>query len=397
MRLIVLLPAGVVALLAACGGGGGSSAFSSGSTSSSGGNTITTSGANVAPITVDSGPVQNTVNTAYVSLSVCSPGSTTNCATVDHIEVDTGSYGLRIFASALPANFTLPQENDASGNPVVECTIFADGISWGPVVNADIHISGEAAANQPVQIIGSSNFTTPPAECLSHGSSEDTVSQFGANGIIGVGPFVPDEGDYYTCPQGVCAQTTLTTNLEVANPVASFATDNNGVIVEMESVGVSGASSLTGSLVFGIGTESNNGLNGATVYALDPSDGNLSVTYQGATLGQSFLDSGSNANYFVDSSIPTCSSGFYCPTATLALTAMLTGVNSASTTVDFSVANADSLFNSNPSGVAFVNLAAPNSISDSFDFGLPFFYGRNVFTAIADQATPGGDGPYVAF
>jgi hypothetical protein len=73
------------------------------------------------------------------------------------------------------------------------------------------------------------------------------------------------------------------------------------------------------------------------------------------------------------------------------------GTNSANATVDFSVANADSLFDSNPTGVAFVNLAAPNSLSDSFDFGLPFFYGRNVFTAIAGQSTPGGDGPYVAF
>jgi hypothetical protein len=119
--------------------------------------------------------------------------------------------------------------------------------------------------------------------------------------------------------------------------------------------------------------------------------------FNGTTFGASFIDSGSNANYFVDSSIPTCTDGFFCPPNTLAEQATITGVNSASTTIDFSVANADSLIQSNPAGVAFVNLAAPNSLSDSFDFGLPFFYGRNVFTAIAGQSTPGGDGPYVAF
>ena len=393
-RLIVPLAAAVLALLAACGGGSGSDF---GSTSGSGGNTIATSGSNVAPITVNSGPSQSSVNTGYVSVTVCTPGSTTNCATIDDIEVDTGSYGLRILASALPTTFALPQENDASGNPIVECTIFADGVSWGPVVNADIHIAGESAANQSVQIIGSSNFSSVPAECTSHGPTEDTVDLFEANGIIGVGPFVQDDGDYYICPQGVCAQTTPTTNLEVSNPVASFAVDNNGVIVEMQNVGPSGADSLSGSLVFGIGTESNNGLGTATVYGVDPSAGNLSVTFNGTTFGASFIDSGSNANYFVDSSIPTCTDGFFCPPNTLAEQATITGVNSASTTIDFSVANADSLIQSNPAGVAFVNLAAPNSLSDSFDFGLPFFYGRNVFTAIAGQSTPGGDGPYVAF
>jgi len=65
--------------------------------------------------------------------------------------------------------------------------------------------------------------------------------------------------------------------------------------------------------------------------------------------------------------------------------------------INFSVANADTLFDSNTSGVAFSNLAAPESESDSFDFGLPFFFNVNVFTAIAGQSTPGGTGPYVAF
>jgi hypothetical protein len=32
-----------------------------------------------------------------------------------------------------------------------------------------------------------------------------------------------------------------------------------------------------------------------------------------------------------------------------------------------------------------------------FLWGLPFFYGRTVFTAIEKQDTPGGQGPYVAF
>jgi hypothetical protein len=351
----------------------------------------------VATLTVDAGPDQNSVNTPFVSVTVCSPGSTTNCTTVDHIEVDTGSYGLRIIASALPSSFTLPFEMDSNNNTIVECTVFADGISWGPVETADIQIAGEAASSVPVQIIGSSSFTTPPADCLSRGTEEDTVGLFGANGILGVGAFVQDDGFYYTCPQGTCAPIEPTLNEEVSNPVAFFATDNNGVIVELPKVPAAGSTTLTGSLVFGIGTESNNALGTATIYTLDPDTGNLSITFNGSTFSSSFIDSGSNANYFIDSSIPTCTSGFYCPASTISLTATITGINDASNGFSFSVANADDLFTSNTSGVAFSNLAAPETDSDSFDFGLPFFFGLNVYTAIADQSTPGGTGPYVAF
>jgi hypothetical protein len=64
--------------------------------------------------------------------------------------------------------------------------------------------------------------------------------------------------------------------------------------------------------------------------------------------------------------------------------------------VSFSVANADNLFNNNPNANVFGQLAGPNSIS-GFDWGLPFFYGRNVYTAIQGASTPGGTGPYWAY
>jgi hypothetical protein len=390
-RLIAVVPVALLMALGACGGG--SSDLGGGGTTP----TPPTSGSNVATLTVDAGPAENSVNTPFVTVTVCSPGSTTNCQTVDHIEVDTGSYGLRIISSALASTFVLPFEMDPSSNTIVECTVFADGISWGPVAVADIQISGESASQVPVQIIGDANFATPPSDCSSRGVTEDTVGTFGANGILGVGAFVQDDGFYYTCPQGVCGMIQMTLEDEVSNPVAFFAADNNGVIVELPTVPAAGSDLVTGALVFGIGTESNNDLGSATIYSLDPDTGNLSVTFNGSAYSSSFIDSGSNANYFVDAAIPVCTSGFFCPTSTVAFTATITGINAASNAVNFSVANADSLFDANTSGVAFSNLAAPESDSDSFDFGLPFFFGVNVYTAIAGQSTPGGTGPYVAF
>jgi hypothetical protein len=186
---------------------------------------------------------------------------------------------------------------------------------------------------------------------------------------------------------------------QVSNPVSFFATDNNGVIVELPAVsGVQ--ASLTGSLIFGIGTQSNNGLGSATVYTIDPDTGSFTTTFKGQTLTDaSFLDTGSNAIYFLDSAstgLPTCRdlSFWYCPSATQTLSAVTQGTNGATATINFGIGNADMLTSNSNVGVA-ADLGGPGA--GLFDWGLPFFYGRNVYTAIEGSSTPGGDGPYWAY
>jgi len=396
-RLIAIASIAVVLSIGGCGWGSPATTAA----------TVMPTGSNAAMITVDAGPSTASgiasINTPFVSVTICAPGSASNCQTIDHVEVDTGSYGLRLLSSVVDSTLALQQEMDTSGGAIVECTVFADGFSWGPVKAADIQIAGEAAAAVPIQIIGDPAFAGVPAACSSTGPAEDTVATFGANGILGVGPFVQDDsGNYYTCTSGVCNPTSIGIALEVSNPVAFFAADNNGVIVELPAVAAGGSAPLTGSLVFGIGTETNNGLGNAKIYGVDPSLGEFTVTYKTQAYPQSFIDSGSNANYFVDSTIAPCSStapgaGFFCPTATLSLSATVTGTNNASDTIAFSVGNAQDLFNNNTAAVAFAELGAPSAQSNSFDWGLPFFFGRNVYTAIANSNTPGGIGPYVAF
>ena len=149
------------------------------------------------------------------------------------------------------------------------------------------------------------------------------------------------------------------------------------------------ATSATGNLIFGIGTQPNNALGGATVQTLDNLD-NFTTVFNGQTLGSSFIDTGSNGLFFPDSAIPTCSvsSGFFCPASRLNLTAVNRGQNGVQTNIAFSVDNAQSLFNNNPSAAAFSTLAGP--MSGSFDWGLPFFYGRRVFTSIRGKQVPSG-------
>jgi hypothetical protein len=138
------------------------------------------------------------------------------------------------------------------------------------------------------------------------------------------------------------------------------------------------------------------------VYTIDTSPGNagnISTTFKGNPY-PSFLDTGSNAYFFLDSAttgLPTCPSpgnGFYCPSSLVSLSATNVGTNSASTTISFSIDNADTLF-SNPTDAVFPALGGPNA--GMFDWGLPFFYGRNVYIAIEGQSTPGGVGPYWAY
>jgi len=287
--------------------------------------------------------------------------------------VDTGSFGLRIVSPQV-LTLSLPQQNASDGSPMVECLQFLDSYTWGPVQTADIQISGEKASAVPIQVLSDTDYVVPDS-CSnpSGGSSADTVPNLGANGILGIGQLPQDCGVNITCPASAnqyyscasatatCTPVAVTVAQQVQNPVSLFTTDNNGVIIELPAV--SGAeATVSGSLVFGIGTESNNGLGSATVYNSDPSTLNFSTSFNGTTYtNEAFIDSGSNGYFFNDASIATCSSGvdFFCPSSTLSLSATTQGFTTGSGTVDFSVANADTLFTDFPNDAAFGGLAGP--------------------------------------
>jgi hypothetical protein len=453
----------VLSLAVGCGGGSSSSGSggggtgtsgtgTNGTTSVAGGNQIVTSGNNVAPLVVDAGldASNPTANVAYTTIVICAPG-TSNCVTLDHVMVDTGSVGLRVPASAFSslangANVLAALQNVNPSAPVAECYSFiSDTYFWGSVKAADVKMGGssntsELASSVPIQVIGDPSLSAAPSGCV--GSEEDGA--FGTNGLLGVGNFQYDcdelgvgnpctstktvpPGLYYTCSGANCSTPVVPTTEQVRNPVSLFATDNNGVILELPEVASAGAAGETGGLVFGIGTESNNGLSSsATVLTLDPNESDpawmgVTTVYNGvsypnstAALG-SFLDSGSNGIFFLDqptSGIPDCGD-WYCPNSTESLTAVNQATGGNSREVAFDVANADTLFSSN--NIAFSNLAGPNTSGTPgagtqaddayFDWGLSFFYGRNIYTGIwgvTPPATPVSGssvpaGPYWAY
>ena len=364
---------------------------------------------NVQPISVDAGPTSNYVNIAFVSVTVCAPGSSTNCQTIDNIQLDTGSSGLRLISSLLSPALSLPQQVDASGSALAECAQFVDGFTWGSVKLADVHIAGEQANSVPVQIIGDPAFPLVPASCSSAGPPENTVQDFGANGLLGVGLFLQDCGSgcaqsaipgwYYGCPASRCTPTQVALSQQLPNPVGLFSVDNNGIIIELPSIPAAGAATVPGFLIFGIGTQANNGLGAAKVLATDPDTGYIVTNFNSQSFASSYLDSGTGVFAIGTNLYPACTGaadGFYCPTTTQSLSATLQGLGN-STSASFNVANADLLFNANPSFYAFNNVASPGGDPSVFAWGLPFFFNRHVYTAIETRSTPGGTGPYFAF
>ena len=385
---------------------------------------------NVATIIVDGGPVPGVIyaNGSFATVTICQPGSTTNCVTVDHLLVDTGSEGLRVLQSELNGLTLTPITS--SGLTLNDCAQFVDGsFLWGEVASADVHIAGETASNIPVHVVAdpSGGFSSIPTACSNGNSSEDQDNQtaLGANGILGVGPEPTDcelggvnycDGSsgsvasvYFACPCTSSSTAVQTPDADqVTNPVVAFPTDKNGVIITFPTVGAA-ATTVSGTLTFGINTQSNNTVPSAvTVYEMDTSD-SFKTTYDGMSLPQSFLDSGSNGYFIPDpnSLIAVCTdfTSFFCPSSNLTGQTATTASNvtSASGVVTFEIDNTDTLFSTYPADAAFGNLGGPNgttactgspgnySGSCSFDWGLPFFYGRTngVFTSI-DGATVSG-------
>ena len=313
-------------------------------------------------VIVGPGPTQASsfFNIPTTTVKVCLPGSTSSCKTITNVLVDTGSFGLRLLASALKGLITNYQPDPTTqGNFIVECLPFADGYTWGPVASVDLYIGGEKALALPINIVDdSSNHATlePPApqSCQTFGGGPDigSLDILGANGVLGVGLFSYDCGDYctfpattqtqgsfyYSCAQTVCTATSEPLASQVINPVAMFPVDNNGVVLQMEPVGPDGLATASGTLTFGIGTQTNNGLGSATKLTTND-EGLITTTFNGQTLSGSFLDSGSNGLFFPDSSIPTCpaSAGgadFYCPTPSpMTLIATNQGQNGATSQV----------------------------------------------------------------
>lgn len=416
-RLIFIL---LVVLMTGCHGGGGG-----GSSAVPGPTPIVIPGNNVLSITVNGSLCSPSTSASYlnkpcVSVTICSPGTST-CQTINDIILDTGSFGLRIFKSVLNSTISLTQVPSVSGGLLAECAQFGDGSSiWGPVQTASVILGSEPAVQVPIQV-GDSTFASVPTKCVGVLTSPSAA---GFNGILGVGVFPQDCGPgcadmasnglglYYTCTVpaagSTCIGSSVALTSQVQNPVAFLpkdnngVQDNNGVIVELPSVSPGGATSAVGSLVLGIGTRTNNIVApGVTAYATDGS-GEILTTIGTAPTYSAIIDSGSNGYFFTPppayaSQLISCPTNTYwfCPSSTVTINnATIKGASgSQSGTVSFEIGNFTILTNSTNNVFSNIGGNAPGI----FDWGLPFYFGRNVYVGIEGTSSSLGSGPYFAY
>ena len=412
----LILTVVMAGFLSACGGGGGSSSSGVSAPADAGGSIISVgsngsaSGANVLSVTVDKGPAGNNVNRLYADVTICQAGSTILCQTIDHVLVDTGSTGLRLLSEVVSPALNLARVAATGTSPLLACAQFLDNtFAWGPVVNADIKLGGKTATGMSVQIVGDPAFNQLARTCSS-GTAVDTLETLGAKGVIGLGLFkedcgaacanVTNNGVYFACTTASCTSATGTrasVARQLKNPVPLFASDNNGFLIDLPAVASAGAVSLNGSLIFGIGTQANNQVTSNKVLTTN-TNGYFLTVLSGRSLDTSFIDTGSNGLFFDSPEIPVCNTGssFYCPASLLSFSATQTGTNAASNPVVFSVENAATYFAS-PEKSVLPHLAGTIGNARTFDWGLPFFYGRRVYKGIEGQPSVIGAGPFYAF
>ena len=407
-------------VLLACSGTGGGSSGSSAVPLPDGGSIaaqVGISGTNVIPVSVSSGYV----NEPVVTVKVCEPGSTTNCTTIPNVLLDTGSSGLRIFSS-LVSSLNLPQVmiNGAGTGTgtlnLAKCTYYGDGTKqWGPVKTADVLMGSETASSVNIQIIDAS-YKTVPTDC-SNPESSPTTAQY--NGILGVGVRDRDCGStcvgsttklYFACGASTCARSAAPATFQVQNPVAALTAssnsdhtdDSNGSMLMLPTIPDTGANSVSGWLIFGIGTRgagSNNDTTGMTMFLTD-SDGYFFSKYSGGSDMDAFIDSGSNGLYLPTvSQTPNCMGSWFCPDGIVSLQATQKDyLKVVSQNVNFKIIDARQVFVSN--NQAYSDLGGDGG--STFDWGLPFFFGRPIFTGIDGKtSTVNGTGnsgvPFYAY
>ena len=417
---------------------------------------------NVAPLVVDAGPCAYYPNTnspgpinaaqdvIYTTVTICPPGSAPSggaCQTIDHVQVDTGSVGLRILASAMNSTVlqSLP-EVSSGGLPVNDCYAYADGWTWGVLRTADVWVGGyngtvsqgEAAPGISVDIIGDPASgpisNSAQSACSGGGSaSENSVASFGANGILGVMPAQHENGMYYTCTTSGCNPVVgIAPNTEANNPVYAISgtSDNNGIVVSLPTIGVRGAPTASGTLAFGVGTQPNNAFsstNRTTYVAAEmiPAVGGLPYTQGWITAAGPYTplaaapqpaaiyDTGTSFLSLYGSGMPSPGPQMWLQPSPSPVT-VSAAVQGASPNsggnvggalvrpyaISFPVADETTL---SLRYWAFNDLAA-NSSTQQIVWGAPFFFGRTVYivdkgstVTLPGSGSPPANGPFYAY
>ena len=356
---------------------------------------------NVVPLTVRT--PHSGFNRLVVGITVCEPG-TTRCATIDDVMVDTGSTGLRLEASAVPAWLHLPARLGPGERPLAECLRFLHDNAWGQLFRADLRIGDMTVAGLPLQII-SDDQRAQPAAC----PRSDVRPT--SNGTLGIGPHLTD------CP-GSCEQSAtapvyfvdrvgvwepirggLDRAYRLPNPVSLLPEHNNGVVFELPVPPDDGAAEVTGTLTFGVGTSMNNRPGRAHMVPLDAT-GHFTTMFHGRSYPGSYIDSGTESYILDGDQLPRCPGMAWalCATPELRLEAVMVGQADAPVPVSVKVGDFAATL-ARGFGASDAMAVVADQGSTAFVWGAPFFLGKTVTLVLDGSKVPGvggAAGPFYA-
>lgn len=342
------------------------------------------------------GLLNDGTNVPLVSVTICEPG-TRNCRTIDRIQLDTASVGLRLFSS-LATGLNLPAVKGANKQSIFECTSYGGGDSyWGPVRLADVKLGGEIATNVRVQ-----TWQDPPGG-VNCSILRDHPQAGEINGILGVSFAHDDCADvgsdnncgataafhYYTCDGSHCSALNDLTSLAVSNPLMSLPRDNNGYLIEFPNVAAPQAT-VAGTLTLGLNTLSDNRLGAIATHEIPlPANGWFHLKYE----GQDFLsrfDTGSDSYYLpVKFGLPMCT--YFCPNQP---TDLHLSVVTGRTVTPFNIEISDPGDATDHDRIQVIPDIANLLDGSPFLIGMPFFYGKKIYFGLARDKTSTG---FVAF
>ncbi len=348
----------------------------------------------------------NGTNVPYITVKICKPGvvpvNTEYCQVIDHVMIDTGSFGLKINQSALSGDFTssLPTLNDIHNNPVYTCAQYGSGYMFGSDNYADIYISGEKSSNMPIQIINDGNQSNLPIQCTSTGKFNN-LANYGAKAILGINPSVYLSNDFFdnfTYTNGqyqlIMGSSDIIESINV-NPIIGFKTDNNGMIFNLPPAASNQNVNLYGTITFGLNTQANNIIN-ATKVISNTTGGQFYAQNISPTEGEiteAIIDTGTNGFMF-NSDLRLCQrSNIYCPNTPTSWVTQAFGVNSLLSPINITqqISNSQGKNQIAP----FMGMARPNS--QGIIYGMPFLFGKTIFMSFESTQTALGTGPSVGW